>query len=175
VFHGAADLPQQEFLLFVERRLFGEMDEEVIIAHRVAAAEHLLERFSSLGLVREADRLSGRIENSAVEHQTIDDLLLHEVLEREIDAEHVPAEASAVAFISNAVVSDVKFISRGEESDRSRSPVRRRLVEELVPDRAAGDRGEVLDLRIDLSVKANVFDHSRIGVAPGVACRPEIA
>src|SRR6185369_4529739 len=91
------------------------MDEEEVVADRIAVKKDVLEALAAGGAVAEADRAGLLVGPGAVHDQPVDDLRLDQVRRRLIHAEHVLAEITAIALVGDPLRPDNEIIARRED------------------------------------------------------------
>src|SRR5208337_4240754 len=110
-----ADILQDIMLNIPDLRFPRGVNEKKIIRNSIAGQEYMVKGFFAGCFVRECD-IARLVVESAVHDQTVRNIFSQEVLERQVNTEHVFTEAAAGPGIADACRRDNKLVSSRKET-----------------------------------------------------------
>jgi hypothetical protein len=136
--------------LFLERG----MNEKKVVRDGVASEEYVVEGLFSGRRVGEGDVVC-IVVKGAVHDQTIRNVFAQEVLERQVHAEHVFAQAAAGPGIADAIRGDDELVPSGKEP----VPFRERFIAVSAAQVGAGDRDKIVHLFVGFAMQLDFLNH----------------
>jgi hypothetical protein len=160
---GALDRFPQESYQFLLLSLqgtaeMGRVDEEEIIADRIAVEEDFVIAQGAFGPVGKLKSPVGFSVVGAIHGETVQDITLGQVGERLIDAEHVFAEGTTVSPVADSVTSDDEFVARRKKADLVMPSVTE-AVRETFADVRPCQKNIIFYIFFGYTVQAYVFPH----------------